>query len=347
MNRMIASLIVSLVVVFFAAPRVIPFLRKLHFGQTIYELAPETHKKKQGIPTMGGLMIVVAVILCCLVFHTRNWYGFQDYMLAILVCSVLFMLVGFVDDFSKVSKKQNEGLNPKQKLIGQTAAALLWSLYCYYHPMVGSKILIPFANVQWDMGIWYVPVMTLVCVFIVNSSNLQDGLDGLLPSISSVSFAFWGMISLVMLSLVQQYDQYPQLRDSYYCLGVFCMAVCGGSMAFLRYNFYPAQVFLGDTGSMFIGGATVGMAMLTREPLMLILIAFTMIMSSVSVIMQRTYFKLTHGKRIFKMSPIHHHFELCGFSEAQIDVGYCVVTALLSLIAVLSLNGLQWFPLIP
>lgn len=345
MNRMIASLIFSLVAVYLMAPKVIPALRKMHFGQTIYELAPETHKKKQGIPTMGGLMIVAATIFCALVFHPRGWYGTQDFMLAALICSLLFMLVGFTDDFSKVSKKQNEGLTPRQKLVGQVVIAVLWSLYCYNHPMVGSKILVPFLNIEWDLGIFYVPLMSMMCIFMVNSANLQDGLDGLLPSITSVSFAFWGLIALQMLTLVEAWE-YQQLKDSYYSLAVFSMALCGGAMAFLRYNFYPAQIFLGDTGSMFIGGATVALAMLTREPLMLLMIAFTMIMSSVSVIMQRTYYKATHGKRIFRMSPIHHHFELCGFSEAQIDMGYAVVTGVLSLIAVLSLKGLQWFPLV-
>lgn len=340
MQRMICSLILSIVLVLLAAPKVIPELRKLKFGQTIYDLGPKAHKAKQGTPTMGGLMMAASVLVTALLMHPKGWYGAQDFMLALLAVSLLSMLVGFLDDYIKVAKKRSLGLTPWQKIAGQVLVAVGFSTYCYLHPQVGSAILVPFFNVEWDLGVFYIPLMSLTVIFMVNSANLQDGLDGLLSSVTAVGSAAWGIMALFFLSAASVLGN-MQINNNYYAVAIFAMAVCGAAMGFLRFNHYPAQVFMGDTGSMFIGGATVGMAMLLRQPLMLLLISFTMVMSSLSVIIQRVYFKATHGKRIFKMSPIHHHFELSGYSETQIGAMYAVVTGVLSLIAILSLNGLQ------
>ena len=340
MQRMIGSLILSLAIVLVLGPKFIPWLRKLKFGQTIYDLGPQAHKAKQGTPTMGGLMMVVAVTITTLLLHPKGWYGGQDFMLALLAVSLLSMLVGFLDDYIKVAKKRSLGLTPWQKIAGQVIVAVGFTVYCYLHPQVGSKILVPFANVEWDLGIWYIPLMSITVIFMVNSANLQDGLDGLLSSVNSVGSAGWGIMALAMLTAVSGMND-TMYNNNYYSVAIFAMAMCGASMGFLRFNHYPAKVFMGDTGSMFIGGATVGMAMLLRQPLMLFLVSFTMVMSSASVIIQRAYFKATHGKRIFKMSPIHHHFELSGYSETQIGAMYAVITGVLSLIAVLSMNGLH------
>ncbi len=340
MQRMIGSLILSLAIVLVLGPKFIPWLRKLKFGQTIYDLGPQAHKAKQGTPTMGGLMMVVAVTITTLLLHPKGWYGGQDFMLALLAVSLLSMLVGFLDDYIKVAKKRSLGLTPWQKIAGQVIVAVGFTVYCYLHPQVGSKILVPFANVEWDLGIWYIPLMSITVIFMVNSANLQDGLDGLLSSVNSVGSAGWGIMALAMLTAVSGMND-TMYNNNYYSVAIFAMAMCGASMGFLRFNHYPAKVFMGDTGSMFIGGATVGMAMLLRQPLMLLLVSFTMVMSSASVIIQRAYFKATHGKRIFKMSPIHHHFELSGYSETQIGAMYAVITGVLSLIAVLSMNGLH------
>ena len=340
MHRMIASLLLSLALVLVAAPRAIKKLRELHFGQTIYDLVTPAHKAKQGTPTMGGLLVAGSVLVCGLVLHPRGWYGAKDFMLALLAVSLGSMLVGFADDYTKVHKKRSEGLTPWQKIAGQVVVAAAFAVYCYLHPMVGSKILVPFLNSEWDLGVFYIPLMMLVIIFMVNSANLLDGLDGLLSTCSSVSAAGWGLMSLIIMT-VAALRSGRQTVDNYYAIGIFAMAICGACMAFLRFNYYPAKVFLGDTGSMFIGGATVGMALLLREPIMMLLICFTMVMSSMSVIIQRVYFKATHGKRIFKMSPIHHHFELSGYTETQIDTMYAVITGILSIIAVLSLNGIR------
>ena len=339
MLRMILALLFSLAAVLVSGPRVIPFLRKINFGQTIYDLGPQSHKQKQGTPIMGGLMMAGAVLIAALVCHPAKWQGGWDFMIALLAVSFLSMAVGFGDDFIKAALKRHEGLTPWQKIAGQVIVAVGFSLYCYFHPQVGSKVWVPFFNVEWNLGIFYVPLMSLTVIFMVNSTNLQDGLDGLLSSVTTVGSTAWGMMALFLLLAVQ--GTQPDYASNLYSVAIFAMALVGATMGFLRFNHYPATVFMGDTGSMFIGGAVVGMAMLMRQPLMMVLIAFTPIMSSLSVIIQRYYFKATHGKRIFKMSPIHHHFELSGYSETQIVTMYAIVTGVLSLIAILSLYGLQ------
>lgn len=335
MLKLILALILSLAGVLVLGPRVIPVLRKLKFGQTVYELGPQSHKTKQGTPTMGGLMFVLTTCLAAAVF-TGNWYGQWDFTLALIGVSLLTMLVGFVDDYIKVVKKRNLGLIWWQKVVAQVVISLAFSWYCYRNPMVGSSVIVPFFNVEWDLGVFYVPLMTLAMIFMVNSANLQDGLDGLLSSVSVIGSSAWGLIA-VFVTLAGASALSPEYIGNYQHLAIFAMALAGGCMGFLRFNHYPALVFMGDTGSMFIGGAMVGMSMLLRMPIYWLLICFTMFASSMSVIIQRIYFKVTHGKRIFKMSPIHHHFELCGMTEQQIVAMYSVVEGLLCLIALFSL----------
>ena len=335
MLKLILALILSLAGVLVLGPRVIPVLRKLKFGQTVYELGPQSHKTKQGTPTMGGLMFVLTTCLAAAVF-TGSWYGQWDFTLALIGVSLLTMLVGFVDDYIKVVKKRNLGLIWWQKVVAQVVISLAFSWYCYKHPMIGSSVLVPFFNVEWDLGVCYVPLMTLAMIFMVNSANLQDGLDGLLSSVSVIGSSAWGLIA-VFVTLTGASALSPEYIGNYQHLAIFAMALAGGCMGFLRFNHYPALVFMGDTGSMFIGGAMVGMSMLLRMPIYWLLICFTMFASSMSVIIQRIYFKVTHGKRIFKMSPIHHHFELSGMTEQQIVAMYSIVEGLLCLIALFSL----------
>ena len=335
MLKLILALILSLAGVLVLGPRVIPVLRKLKFGQTVYELGPQSHKTKQGTPTMGGLMFVLTTCLAAAAL-TGRWYGQWDFTLALIGVSLLTMLVGFVDDYIKVVKKRNLGLIWWQKVVAQVVISLAFSWYCYKHPMIGSSVIVPFFNVEWDLGAFYVPLMTLAMIFMVNSANLQDGLDGLLSSVSVIGSSAWGLIA-VFVTLAGASALSPEYIGNYQHLAIFAMALAGGCMGFLRFNHYPALVFMGDTGSMFIGGAMVGMSMLLRMPLYWLLICFTMFASSMSVIIQRIYFKVTHGKRIFKMSPIHHHFELSGMTEQQIVAMYSVVEGLLCLIALFSL----------
>ena len=336
MLRLSLALVGSIALMFLIMPRALPVLHRLKFGQTIYALVPERHQAKQGTPTMGGLAFAAVTTLVALALHTK-WFGKADFGLAVIAFSLLSMLVGFADDYIKVVRKQNLGLVWWQKVVCQVLLGGLFSLYCYLHPQIGSDIVIPFLHIQWHLGIWYIPVMTLVSMFVVNSANLQDGLDGLLSSVATVGGTAWAAIALLLsLGIGIVPGAIAADAANYTNVALFALALVGSLIGFLWFNFYPAKVFMGDTGSMFIGGATVALAMVMRAPLLMVLIAFTMIMSSISVILQRIYFKLTHGKRIFKMSPIHHHFELTGMNEPQIVAMYAVVTGVLCIIAVLS-----------
>jgi phospho-N-acetylmuramoyl-pentapeptide-transferase len=303
---------------------------------------------------MGGLCIALGCVVAFIVAGLS--LGAWDHMLALLFVALGSMAVGFADDWIKMVKKNHEGLKPMQKIIGQAAVCLGFALYCYFRPEVGSKVIIPFFNVEWDLGIFYIPLLALTVLFMVNSANLQDGLDGILSSVTAVGSIGWAAIALTtagtLVNVASSYGvgivNYPEdmaartaLAGNYQTIAVFALALCGACIGFLRFNHYPATVFMGDTGSMFIGGAVVGMAMLLRQPFLLLLIGFTMVMSSASVILQRYYFKLTRKifgepRRLFKMSPIHHHFEMCGMKETQIVLMYAIVTAVLSAIAVVS-----------
>lgn len=333
MLKLMLSLIVSVIAVLLIGPRVLPVLRRLKFGQSIYELGPKSHQVKQGTPTMGGLMFAAVACVAALVFH-GVWFGFADFTIALIFVALGSMLVGFVDDYIKVVKKRNLGLIWWQKIIGQVVVAVLFSLYCYVHPDVGSRVIIPFFNVEWDLGIFYVPLMTATMIFMINSANLQDGLDGLLSTVTVVGGTAWALIAIIISGGAAAG---LAAADNYQNLAIFAMALVGGCIGFLRFNRYPAMVFMGDTGSMFIGGALVGMAMLMRMPIHMIFVCITLLASSFSVIIQRIYFKVTHGKRIFKMSPIHHHFELCGMTEKQIVLMYGIVEAVFCVIAILSI----------
>lgn len=320
MQRMMVSLLIAFVLSVVLGRQMLPLLHKLKFGQNIYELAPEAHKKKQGTPTMGGLVFAAAMIITALIMNDYSEPLTQNMLLAMVLMALGNMCIGFADDMTKIRRGKNGGLTPKQKMFFQTLLALAFSCYCYFHPQVGSVIEVPFLRIQWDLGILYIPIMMFIIVGTTNSANLLDGLDGLLSSVSMVDFA-----TLAVLCGAASLGS----------LGVGCAALCGALMGFLSRNCYPAQMFMGDTGSMFIGGAVVAAAMMLRQPLILVLIAFWMLMSSLSDIIQIAYFKKTHGKRVFKMAPIHHHFELCGIHESKIVTMYMVTTAILCVITLL------------
>ena len=321
MQRMMITVILAYAIGVALGKVLLPVLYKLKFGQNIYELAPEAHKKKQGTPIMGGLIFAGACIASTLIMHAYNVPLMQSMALAMILMALGNMGIGFADDMTKIRGGKNAGLTPKQKMAFQTILALAFSLYCYFHPQVGSVIKIPFLRAELDLGILYVPIMMFVIVGTTNSANLLDGLDGLCAGVSIVDFT-----TLAVLAGVAGFG-----GD----LGVCCAALVGGLMGYWVYNVHPAKVFMGDTGSMFIGGAVVAAAMLLRQPLILVLIAFWMLMSTLSVMIQVTYFKKTGGKRIFKMSPIHHHFELCGMSEFRIVAMYMTTTVILCLITLL------------
>ncbi|MEG2174757.1 MAG: phospho-N-acetylmuramoyl-pentapeptide-transferase [Oscillospiraceae bacterium] len=306
---------------------IIPWLRRLKYGQTILDIGPKWHKNKQGTPTMGGLMFIVGVILAVTVSYTmaarlmptlvqghRSVLGVR--LVAGLLMALGFALIGFADDYVKVAKKRNLGLTAGQKLIVQfiVAGLYLWSLWAAGD--LSTVVQVPFLG-QWHLGWAYWPLCAVGIVYLVNSVNLTDGLDGLA---SSVTF----MCALGFLLIANLLDNLP--------IALLAAAVAGGCLGFLIYNAYPAKVFMGDTGSMFLGGCVVAMAFGVGLPLFLGLTGIIYLCESLSVILQVISFKTT-GKRIFKMSPIHHHFEMSGYSEVQIVSAFTAITLVGSALA--------------
>ncbi len=293
----------------FTGPFIIRWLISLKIGQSILEIGPNWHKNKQGTPTMGGIMFILGIVLASL-FCLRDSSGWVA-----LVVALLFGAIGFYDDYIKVAKKRNLGLTSKQKFLLQLIVAIVLTVAAIIKN--GTTILIPFSGAEVDLGWFYVPFILFVILGTENSVNLTDGIDGLATSVTAI-------VMLFMAGMAWQYTEDGLMR-----LSIFALAGCLG---FLVYNHYPAKVFMGDTGSLFLGGLVSACAVLLGQPLLLLLIGFVYFMETLSVILQVASFKLTK-KRIFKMSPIHHHFEMCGWSEKKIVLVFCGITAILCFIA--------------
>lgn len=330
MQRVIWATVLAFAIAMVLGPVVIPWLKKMKFGQTIYELGLESHKVKQGTPTMGGIIFAVPMIIVPILFSTadQRW----SFLPMALASTLGFGLVGFVDDYIKVSKKRSLGLTPMQKIVPQVVISLVLAIWAYCTPQIGSALIVPFTDKTWDLGIFYIPVMMFVLVGTVNSANLLDGVDGLLSGCSLIDFAAMALVCVALGSAN------PENAGNMTNMMVFCGAAAGGILGFLRFNTYPANVFMGDVGSFTIGGALVAVAMVTRTALLLPIIALAMLVSSLSDIIQVGYFKYTKkktgaGKRVFRMAPLHHHFEKGGMPETRIVSMYMSVTALLCLIA--------------
>ncbi len=331
MQRLIWTVLISFLAAIALGPVLIPWLKRMKFGQTIYDLGPESHKKKQGVPTMGGIIFLIPMLAVTLIMSDgeSRW----DYLPVALIATLGFGLIGFVDDFIKVRKKRSLGLTPLQKIVPQLILSIAFSVWAYTEPSIGSKWIVPFTTIEWDLGIWYIPMMVFVMVATVNSSNLLDGLDGLLSGCALIDF-----ITLALILMLMAASGAPQ-SGNLTNLMLFSGATAGALLGFLRFNSYPAGVFMGDVGSFAIGGALVAVTTLTRLSLLIPIIALAMVMSSLSDIIQIAYFKATHGKRVFKMAPLHHHFELSGMPETRIVSMYMIVTALLCLVALLGFTA--------
>lgn len=289
----------------------IPILTKMKFGQPIREEGNKEHYKKQGTPTMGGLAFVFAFIIISLIS-----IKFDISLLYVLIATLAFGAIGFIDDYEKIAKKENEGLNERQKLILQIGVSFVLVLLMYFTLNVKIyEIDIPFITRSFNIGILAIPLMVFIMVGTTNAVNITDGLDGLLASVSIPVF-----IGIFIISL-------PLNASVAYSALLFAGVLSG----FLIFNSNPASIFMGDTGSMAIGGAIVAMMIIINKPLYLIFIGGVYMMETLSVIIQRIYFKSTSGKRIFKMSPIHHHFELEGHKETKIVVSFMVLSIVLTL----------------
>ncbi len=309
-------------------PGCLKWLHKLKFGSTENALGPKSHQAKSGTPVMGGVIFFVPILILTLVLLFGGWSG--AYTPIILATTVLFAAIGFTDDYTKLSKKRSEGLTPKQKMIPMLAISLGVSIWAYLTPGIGSKLIVPFSGAEWDVGIFYIPLMTFILVGTVNSANLLDGVDGLLSSCASVDFVAMGAVCLCLAGSLAD----ERLRG----VMLFCAAAFGGVLGFLRFNTHPAKVFMGDGGSFTIGAALVAVAMITRTSLLLPFVALAMFVSSLSDIIQVGYFKYTKkktgtGQRVFRMAPLHHHFELGGMDETRIVWMYTAVTVLLCMLS--------------
>ena len=275
---------------------ILPVLRALKAGQSVRQIGPTWHNYKAGTPLMGGLMFIFALIICLVI----NIPTMTDYsVFYVLAMSLCFGLVGFLDDFCKVKFKRDLGLTALQKMLLQMAVSALFLYLLYKQGTLVTTVIVPFFNVSFHMHpLLYIFFAMFVIVGCVNAVNLTDGGDGLSSSVTIPVMIFFTAAAVMM----ERMD-----------LALMPAALVGGLIAYLFYNWHPAKVFMGDTGSLFLGGAVCGLAFALNMPLILIVVGFVYIMETLSVILQVGYFKLTHGKRLFKMSPIHHHFEMCGW----------------------------------
>ncbi len=295
------------------APILIPFLRRLKVGQTERGEGPQSHLKKSGTPTMGGIVILLGVTLTSLIYV-------KDYpkIVPVLFLTLGFGLVGFIDDYIKVVLKRSMGLKAWQKMLGQLIVTSVFVLYIMRYTDVLLDMKIPFWQGHYlQLGVFTIPAMFFIVIATVNGTNLTDGLDGLASSVTVMVATFFTVVSIGTAN----------------GLSPISCAVAGALLGFLLFNVYPAKVFMGDTGSLALGGFVAGMAYMTQMPLFIPIVGFIYMIETLSDILQVTYFKATHGKRIFKMAPIHHHFELCGWSETRVVAVFSIVTALLCLLA--------------
>ena len=330
-TAVIAAILMASIITAVGGFWLLPMLRRLHFGQTILEIGPKWHRGKQGTPTMGGLMFIIgipiAVVVGYLFLHAqtvgdplsgimraRMFYG--------LVLALLFGAIGFLDDYMKVVKKQNEGLTEKQKMALQILFGAVYLLLLHVSGTQSTLVTIPFIG-TYNFGIFYYVFAMFAIIALSNAVNFTDGLDGLLSSVTLVLSIGY----LIFCYLLGQGE-----------MGIMAGALAGGCIGFLIWNRYPARVFMGDTGSLFISGMVIALAFGTGLPFFVVLFGIIYVIEIGSVVLQRYYFKLTHGKRIFKMSPIHHHFEMSGYTETQIVAMFAVITAIGSALGILALK---------
>lgn len=314
----IVPILLAFIITVILCPVVIPFLTRLKFGQHVRNDGPRSHLKKTGTPTMGGVVIIAGIFITSLFFYQTN-----PEILPILFMTVGFGIIGFLDDFIKIVMKRSLGLRAYQKMTGQVLISGGYLAYIFYNTDIGTKIMIPFSNGYYiDLGVWFIPFMFVVILGTVNGTNLTDGLDGLASSITILVATFFTVVSIGLGSNISPITG----------------AAAGSLLAFLLFNSHPARVFMGDTGSLALGGFVVATAIALRMPLFIVVVGFVYLAECISVILQVAFFKAT-GKRIFKMAPIHHHFELLGWKETKVVAVFGIITALLCLIGLYGLNG--------
>ena len=318
--KIILAAVIGLVVSAVAGKLLIPALVRLKAGQSIKEIGPTWHMTKQGTPTMGGLMFIIGIGVAILIAGWPNMMQGDFTHLYVYAFAMVFGVIGYIDDYQKVKHKQNTGLTSIQKFLLQLAAAIAFLCLMRLEGLLSPNLYVPFFNTQIVLNwVVYLVFAAFVIVGTVNSVNITDGLDGLATSVTIPVALFFAVLGAYWA----QFEQ----------LGVFGGAMVGGLVGFLIYNHYPAKVFMGDTGSLFLGGAVAALAFAYDMPLILILVGIVYICETMSDILQVGYFKLTHGKRIFKMAPLHHHFEMCGWNEKKVVAVFTTVSTIFCVVA--------------
>ena len=315
--KVIIPVLIAFVLSVIMGPVIIPILRKLKMGQTEREEGVKSHLKKAGTPTMGGVIILGSIVLTSVLY-------IKDYpkIIPILFVTVGFGLIGFLDDYLKVVMKRSDGLYPKQKMALQILVTAVFAFYMVKISEVPMTWLIPFSGGKYlDWGLLAIPLMFVVIIGTVNGVNFTDGLDGLASSVTVLVATFFTVVAIGTKSGIEP---------------ITC-AVVGALLGFLLFNVYPASVFMGDTGSLALGGFVASTAYMLQIPFFIVIVGLIYLVEVLSVMIQVTYFKKTGGKRIFKMAPIHHHFELCGWSETRVVAVFSIITAILCLIALMAM----------
>jgi len=324
--KMLFSCVLSFAVTVLLGWKVIlPALRRFKAGQEIREVGPNWHKTKAGTPTMGGLMFIIGIGVAIVAAGWQNMLAGDLTHIYVYLFALVFGIIGFLDDYEKVKKHQNLGLTALQKFLLQLAAAVAFLVLMRHEGMLSPNLYIPFVNVSIPMNwVMYMVFAAFVMVGTVNAVNITDGLDGLATSVTIPVALFFASVATWW-----KYEQ----------MSVFAGALLGGLLAFLLFNAYPAKTFMGDTGSLFLGGAVAALAFAFDMPLVLIFVGIVYIFETLSVILQVGYFKLTHGKRIFKMAPVHHHFEMCGWSEVKVVFVFTAISAVFCALALFGVMG--------
>ncbi len=321
MNLEVSLLIITFIVTIILGIIIIPILRKLKVGQMERGEGPQSHLKKQGTPTMGGIMIIIAMVIvtvgACIYFTVNNQIDVAHKILPVLLLTLGFGLIGFIDDFKKLVLKNTEGLKPSYKMLGLLIISVAYVAYLIYGLKIGTETYIPIWKQYIDIPIYlYIPFAIIVILGTTNAVNLTDGIDGLASSVSA--------IILTCLTVIGIMIGRPEIS-------VFGSIVIGAVLGFLMFNLHPAKVFMGDTGSLLLGGVISAIALYLKMPLLLVVVALIPVLETLSVIIQVAYFKKT-GKRVFKMTPIHHHFELSGWTENKVVIVFSLVTLLVCII---------------
>ncbi len=333
--RTIYAGLTAFIICFLLGPFVIEQLKKMQIGQYIRECGPKSHFDKAGTPTMGGVMIIFSIVMSVLL-----WADLTNYYIWISLFTLVgFFLVGFLDDYLMQVKKRSKGLSAKGKLVYQTIIALAAAALIYYAPHFKTTVTIPFfKNLAPDLGLFYIPFAAFIIVGASNAVNLTDGLDGLAIGpmiVASVTFMIFSYVA--SHAIIANYLKITQVIG---CgeIAVLCGAIAGAGAGFLWFNAYPAQVFMGDTGSLPLGAILGTIAVIAKQEILLVIVGGLFVMEALSVIFQVGYFKLTKGKRIFRMAPLHHHFELKGWPEPKVIVRFWIISIGLSLIALSTLK---------